>query len=166
MRFIKFLFVFYFILFVSCGRSAKDVSDVPAYKLIIDFSRNLKKEKNLILYRYGINNDLPEFYKINNGVANFSVAYVLFKEKEAVVTLEEARRLLVFIVENLLREINSSKEIRSELDVFPFTSDLVSVSIYFKDKNKIDLGNGVAYVYFSKGKIDYEKYDFPRSAPP
>ena len=159
MKFISFFFLVYCVFFVSCKKNTKVVSDVPAYKLIIDFSENIRNDKKLVLYRYGVNNNLPGSYEIINGLANFSVAYVLFKEKDGLVTLEQAREILVFIVERFLLEINSSEEIRSELDFFPFTNDLLNVSLYFKDKNKIDLGNGIAYVCFSNGNIKYEKYD-------
>ena len=81
------------------------------------------------------------------------------KKREDSVSLEQARSLLVFVVESFLSEINKNEIIKNKLDVFPFTMDLISVSIYFVDKNKIGLGDGVAYIYFSRGEIDYEKYD-------
>ena len=159
MRFIDFLFFISVFCFFSCSRREHSVSDFPPYKLILDFSEKLKKETGLVLFGYGVNNNLQKCYEIKNGVANFGISYYLFKERQDAISLEEARNLLVYVVESFLNEINGNEVIRSELDLFPFTSDFIKVSIHFVDKNKIDLGRGVAYVYFSRGKIDYEKYD-------
>ena len=151
---INFLFFISVFCFFSCSKKEYSVSDFPPYKLILDFSEKLKKETGLVIFAYGVNNNLEKSYEIKNGMS-----YYLFKGRQDAISLEEARNLLVFVVEGFLNEINGNEVIRSQLDLFPFTSDFIKVSIHFVDKNKIDLGNGIAYVYFSRGKIDYEKYD-------
>ena len=78
---VNFLFCVSVVLFFSCDRKVRSVSDFPPYKLILDFSENLKKETGLVLCRYGINNNLQKDYEIKNGVANFSAAYYVFKKK-------------------------------------------------------------------------------------
>ena len=156
MKFISFLFCVF--LFFSCDRRGRSVSDFPPYKLIIDFSENLKKETGLVLCCYGINVGHKP-HNVRYGVANFDLSYNLFKDRKDMVTLEAARQVLVFSVEKFLNEINSNENIRSELDVFPFVSDSVNLCVYFMDENKIELGDGVACVSIFNGSVRYERYD-------
>jgi hypothetical protein len=158
MRFVKFVALIFLVLSVSCSK--RDLSDIyPEYKLIKTFSKKIKTKTNLVLSCYGVNNNLPKEYQLKNGLANFSVSYALVKTQKDTISLEEARSLLVSIAESFLQEINSSSEVRSLLDVYPFSSDLVSVYIYFRDENSIGLGNGISTIYFSRGKIEYKRYE-------
>jgi len=93
-----------------------------------------------------------------NGIGNFSASFALAKTRADEISLEQARNLLVFVAENLLKEINSNPEVIPNLDIYPFVSDLLDITIHFTDENQIDLGQGVAIVYFWKGKIEYEGY--------
>jgi hypothetical protein len=54
---------------------------------------------------------------------------------------------------------DASYTIRSDLDVYPFTADRLHMSLCIVDENKVELGQGIAKVYFSRGKIEYERYD-------
>ena len=155
---INFLLCVSVVLVFSCEKKRVSILDVPKYKFIYDFSEKMKEKHRLILYCYGVNiNSKPQ--KKDSNVSDFSIDYVLYKSRYDTVTLEEARSLLVFVVENLLSEINSNYEIRDNLDFFPFTIDSIRLVIYFKDENKINLGGGIAKLRFSKGNIKYEKYD-------
>src|SRR3989344_5469971 len=153
MKYIKLIAIVFVVL--SCGRNLITVEDVPEYKLLLDFSRNIKPETELVLCGYGFNNFLPKGYQFINGVANFSVDYYLYKNKDDAVSVDFARSLLVSVAGSLLKEINSNSTVRSNLDEYPFTSDRIVVSINFVDKDKIGLGQGVSDIYFSKGKIKY-----------
>jgi hypothetical protein len=161
MKFIRlFIITQILILSQSCENSSKRPSEiVPEYKLLNVFSEKIKPKTGLVLYSYGINNHLPKGHQFKNGVANFGVSYALYKTKQDEISIEYARSLLVSLAENLLEAINADLKIRPHLDVYPFTADLIRIAIYFKDENQIDLGQGVAEVYFSKGKIEYERYD-------
>lgn len=132
--------------------------DYPPYGLIVSFSETIKPETGLRLSGYGINNGLPKGHQHINGIGSFCASYTLAKTRTDIISLQEARNLLVFVAEGLLKEINSNQEVRPELDVYPFVSDLIDITIRFKDENQIDLGQGVAVVYFWKGEIEYEGY--------
>ena len=161
MKFINLILIHCLVILSSCCKKDRQVmpEDVlPEYKLIDTFSKKIKTETNLILRAYGINMDLPKGYFHKNGTANFYVSYRLCKAKQDEISLEQARNLTVFLTEKLLQEINSTLEVRPSLDTYPFVSDLIKVVLYFEDEKQIDLGQGVAVVYFLKGKIKYEGY--------
>ena len=160
MKFINAAFVFLFL--VSCSKKPNfdDYPQMyPPYRLIKLFSKKLEEKKNLLLTSYGINNNLPKGYEYKNGIGNFVATYSLFKKKSDKVSLDEAREVLVYVAENLLKEINSDPMVIPDLDVYPFTSDLIHVVIRFKDENHIELGQGISRVFFSDGKIEYEGYN-------
>lgn len=141
---------------------------VPEYKLLVEFSKKIKPGTDLVLTGYGINNHLPKDYEFVNGVANFKVTYSLYKTKNDEISLDQARILLVSVGEALLNEINNNLKIRPGLDVYPLTSDFIRIAIHFEDELKIDLGQGVSEVYFSNGKLKYERYeirDYPNRYP-
>lgn len=132
--------------------------DYPPYRLIIEYSNKINPETNLVLSSYGINIGLHRGYNYKNGIGNFSATYRLIKSKNDEVSLEKSRDLLVFLIENLLQDINSNPEIGPYLDSRPFLSDSLRIALYFEDEKRIQLGQGVALVYLSKGKIKYEGY--------
>lgn len=164
MKFIKCIFLFSF--FLSSCTSKKDMRDVkdpdqmkPPYKLINLFSRKIQPQTDLVLCGYGYNWCLPNDYEIKNGIGNFAAAYNLIKKKNDSFSLDYARNLIVFLAENLLNEINNNLEVRPDLDVYPFTSDFIDITIHFEDEKRIDLGQGVAIIYLAHGKIKYEGYE-------
>lgn len=166
MKFIKHVFlVCFFLLLASCKR---DITEIfPQYKIITNFSKKIKPQTGLVLYSYGINNDIPERYKHNkkNGAVSFSASYYLYKTQRESFSIEAARCLLVSVVESFLEEINSNPKIRPDLDIYPFNSDLINIDIYFVDENKVNLGHGVAEVRFSKGKIKYDGFRIDEYSP-
>ena len=131
----------------------------PAYKLIKTFSKRIRPETDLILFSYGVNHNLPKDYQFKNAVATFSTTYDLRKTQKDTISLEHARKLIISLTESFLQEINSSQDVRPDLEVYPFTSNLLSVYIHFIDENKVDLGTGICAVYFKDGKIEYEHYE-------
>lgn len=160
MRFINYLFVILFVFSCTGRRNVKDLSQMyPPYKLISLYSSKIKRDTDLTLYGYGINIDVPKEYQYKNGIANFLASYYLYKSQKDNISLNEARNLIVFVVENFLKEINADQEIIPDLDFFPFTFDHLDISIHIVDKNKIDLGQGVASVHFWDGKIKYSGFN-------
>ena len=152
--------MFFTIFSCSCCRKQKNISEsLPEYRLLTSFSKKISPHTGLIISSYGINNNLPKEYQFKNGVANFTVTYSLHKQKQDEISIEYARNLLISLTHNLLEEINSNSEIRSHLDAYPLSADLLRITIRFKDENKIDLGQGIATVYLSNGKIEYEGYE-------
>ena len=158
MRFISFVFV---CLMFSCAKR-QEVQPIPEYGLLQEFSEQIKPQTDLILRGYGVNNYLPRGYNRTNHVANFCVTYSLSKTRNDQVSLDEARRMVVFVVENLLQAINSNPTIASRLEVVPCSSDRVNLRMHFEDENRVDLGQGVASVYFSRGTIKYERHDLSK----
>ncbi len=161
MKFINIL-AFCFLFLISCTPK-KDVKNpyqmYPPYKLINLYSERIKSETNLVLRSYGINIGIPENYKYINGIANFRAGYSLGKNKNDEISLESARNLIVFVAENLIKDINTNLEVKPDLDVYPFTSERLYISIYCEDEHRAQLGQGVAIIYFFNGKIKYEGYN-------
>lgn len=132
---------------------------LPEYRLINTFAEKIKPKTGLILRSYGVNNNLPKGYQFKNHVANFSASFKIIKTQEDIISIEDARFLMISILDGFLHEINSNLEVRDLLDFHPFTSNLINLTIYFEDKNGIDLGTGISTVYFFNGNLEYERYE-------
>ncbi len=142
----------------TCKKDVKDPYQMkPPYKLLNLYSQKIKPETDLVLRGYGFNWCLPEGYQ-KNGIGNFAASYSLEKNRNDEISLEYARKLIVFVAENLTVEINNNGEVRPDLDVYPFVSNLLNISLYFEDKDRVQLGQEAAIVYFANGKIKYEGY--------
>ncbi len=142
------------------GKSRVDASELfSGYKFITSFSKKIKPETGLILRSYGANHNLPKDYPFKNEVVTITACYALIKTQKDTISLEQARGMLVSLMESMLISINSDSYIRQYLEIYPFTYDLLDISIRFEDENYIDLGTGISQVYFYRGKIKYERYD-------
>lgn len=154
----RFLLFLVLLAAVSCQK--RDVAEfVPEYKFLKEFSKKIKPKTNLILRSYGVNNDLSKDYQPTNDLADFSLTYSVSKNRNDAISLELARRLLVSVTENLLKEIDTDPKIVPRLEVFPFVSDRIKISMYFEDEHRIELGQGISYIYFAHGKVKYERYE-------
>ena len=160
MKFINF-FIFILITFNSCNKKTPtQISELtPEYKLLTTFSDKIASKTGLVLSCYGINKNISKDYPSKKGVANFTVGYSLYKQRQNEISIHYARNLLLSLTRNLLNEINSNTQVKSHLDVSPLTANLLDITIHFKDENKIDLGQGVSIVYFANGKIKYKGYN-------
>jgi hypothetical protein len=147
-------------LFFALSCCKKYVCDVyPEYKLIKRFSQRIESETGLALFCYGANNYLPKDYKFKNGVACFNASYLLCKNKFDSISLDEARCIIVSLANSFVKEVNYDAELRPLLDVYPFPIEFVEIGIHFIDQNKIELGQGVSYVYLAKNNLKYEGYN-------
>lgn len=159
MKFISFLFV---LLVLLSGCRQKTIRDLleknPSYNVIFTFSKENRSATGLTLRRYGINYDLPKGYQYKNEIANYTLSFLLTKNKEDEVSLDEARNLLVNVAENFLKTVNSDQQVIPKLEIYPLTTDQLDITINFEDENRIYLGQGVATIYFWHGKIRYEGY--------
>ncbi len=155
MKFTNLIFCLVFLVFSCTSRGG--IRDYPPYKLIIEFGEHIKPETGLVLSGYGVNVGLPKDYK-GRGIGNFRASFKLPKMRSDEISLDYARNLIVFLGERFLGEINSNSKVRPDLDFYPFTSDFIDITIHFKDENQIDLGQGVALIYFRQGRIVYEGY--------
>lgn len=87
-----------------------------------------------------------------NDIEGISLDFHLQKN----VNIEEARKLLVGSVEELLHRINNDVGIRPFLHNYPFTNNNLWFSIGFKDKNnKFVLPPNIAMASLILGKISY-----------
>ena len=161
MKFTNLLLII--IITLSSCNSKKNQSisstESPPYKLIIDFSKKIRSNTSLVLDAYGINIGLHHGFNYKNGIGNLSASYYLKKSKSDEVTLESARNLLVFLTESFKEEILANQEISQYLDPYQHLSDLMRISIYFEDENRIELGQGVSHIFFLRGEIKYEGYN-------
>jgi len=102
MKFTKNLLLF-LIVFSSCS-SKKDADELSQmhlpYKLINLFSKKIKPKTDLVLISYGINLNVPKGYQYKNGVADFKAGFYLNKSKNDLISLGDARKLVVFLCEN------------------------------------------------------------------
>lgn len=130
------------------------------YKLITTFSKRIQQRTGLFLSGYGINNHHPKKYQFKNGVHDFLADYRMYKTQQDVISLENARRLVVSVAEGFLQEINSNLKVRPDLDTYPIISDLIAITICFKDENHKELGNGgISNIFFSEGEIIYDRHE-------
>lgn len=155
-----FFLCFVLFCFSCCNKREKHISEIcPSYQPIKSFSKKICPITGLILCSYGVNNYLPKDYKFKNGIANFNATFSLRRTQKDKISLEEARCLIISVTEGFLREINSNLQVRTLLDVYPISKDLVNVGIRFEDENQIDLGSGISGVYLLNGVIEYEGYE-------
>jgi hypothetical protein len=114
-------------------------------KEIVDaFAGEMSKEYAL---RYtGIGGSMPK------NVQEISVNFVAHRK----VMIDEARKMEVNGVQNLLNKINSHEKLREFLAVYPFTPERVCISVAFYNEDEEYYFDGsVAYVSFLNGKIYY-----------
>jgi hypothetical protein len=163
--------VLLFIVLGSIGCEQKTTMDsytdsFPDYRLIKRFSKRLNQETGAVLYSYGTSPHQSEWDIQRYGKEAFSVTYLFEKNKNEVVSLEEARCTLVSVAESFLEEINTDPEVRPDLDVYPLTYDWINMYVHFVDKNNANLENGgVSVIYFSGGRIRYETVEDPEGKP-
>lgn len=67
--------------------------------------------------------------KLTNGIEEIGAKFRVYQ----FVTLEDARQLIVDVVEKLLRDINSNEKIRPYLKQFPFPASLIKLNLAFKE---------------------------------
>lgn len=159
MKFISFFLAMLAILW-GCQTTCDVSKIVPEFRLIKRFSAKLKEDQGLKLYSYGINNNVPKDYTSDRIVYNFSVSYVAYKTQQDIISLEDARHLLISTAESFLAEINSDPEVKDRLDQYPLSSDRINICIIFEDENHAGLGNGgVQRIYLSNGQIKYRRYE-------
>lgn len=155
----RFISCFIFLFLISCfnthdhKRSAEDC--LLEYKLITTFSRRIRPKTGLVLFAYGINNDLPTNMNLNGKTFNFRAAYYCFKSRDTSVSIDDARALAISVAEALREEIDRSEEIRPFLFSYPTPRERVNISLRFEDQEKMELRQGVVHLYFHKGTIFY-----------
>ena len=135
------------LLFVLC--SYREPDHVRAIdKLMSSYSKQVKKQWGLYLAGSG-------------GAMMYDVkAVALDYECIANVTLEEARKLYVDLVEGFVDLVNKDEPVRPYLHNYPFTSSNCECSIMFLGKNhRFHANEQITCVAKVKEKIYYSGYD-------
>ncbi len=158
LRFIKLSILLVIILVgFSCHKKTNIYRE--AYDFIEKCSGKIKNQTGLKLKVYGINCSVPREYEIKNGIYNVEVSYWLYKKRNDEISLEEARKIITSATESLLKDFNKDPNIEKKLEFRPFSYENLQVWIHFVDENMIDLGQGIAAVYLTDGKIDYDQFE-------
>lgn len=92
-------------------------------RIVNSFVKELKKKENVSLFGYG-----GAFMK---DVEEIDIDLSVYK----FVDINEARKMLVSSVEDLLKKINSDSKIRPYLHNYPFTNKNLTFYLHFYDKN-------------------------------
>jgi len=137
-------------LFYSCGsiepKASKDQSPLD-YEKIADgitnkTAKKLQKEKGLVLIGTG--------GQMMNDIQMMAMSFDLYRE----VNLEEARELLVFIVQKYLKNINKTEEIKPYLHEDPFTVGNIEIRIWLHNPDGSDLASEkIRYISVLEGKF-------------
>lgn len=136
--------LFIFILFLSSCTSLRSPHAREADRVVDCFLKDLKKKEEFSVFAYG-------------GAFMYDVEEIdlsLFIKK--CVNLEEARILLVSVVESLLAKINTDPGIRPYLHNYPFTDKDLVIFIHLVDENGDDaMPPNIAMISKLRKSVDF-----------
>jgi len=100
-------------------------------KIISQTAKQLKKEKGLI--------PIGETGQMMGDIQAIGLEFQYFQ----LVSLEEARELLVYAIQVFLKNINENKKIRPYLHNYPFTTENIKITIWINQPDELypPLGN-------------------------
>ena len=125
MRFIILLCAF---LFMSCIRNGPTSPEgITSNQVIINVSERLNKKYGLKLGAIGGAVDKEGVWKIN----------ATFSRYGKVLSMKEARIMILDCIEEFLKEANNNEEFRPYMKVYPFTLENLSVGIINYDENRV-----------------------------
>ena len=124
-----FLFLFMFVSVFGCS-SFRD--QTPDYEKIADKITNrtaekLKKEKKLTLIGIG--------GRMMDDIQMMAMSFNYYQE----VNLEQARELLIYVINEYLSDINNNQDVRPYLHEYPFTSKNVEIRIFIYGPDRTEL---------------------------
>lgn len=138
------------IMFLIIGHSMNaNETKSPDYlkyvdEIVNDFVEQM--EKKYKLHCYGSGGSMP------TDVEKIDVLFAYYKKS----TVDDARKMEVNAIQELLRRINTHEKIRPYLREYPFHADRIGISISFRTKtNGHPLDGSVAHVSIGKSKIFY-----------
>lgn len=142
-------FICLLILVTACSKASSKPEHVDLVHCITrQYSKELKKKKGLSLYGYGgaMMGDVKEIY----------LDYISHEKLD----VEEARRMYIPVMEDLLHLINSDINLRPYLHEHPFTCKNLQIMIAFRDEDGHSQGDeAVALVFVARCRIFYELYN-------
>ena len=121
-----------------------------ALKMRSEYANKVAKEKKLSVSGSG------------QGYSDAVEELIISFDSKTLLTLPEARKLYVEIVEGFIQKVNSNKNIRPFLLEYPFTADNASIKLSFIDKNHpkgCTFSPYITYISVVNGEVDYSIYD-------
>lgn len=98
---------------------------------------------------------------MSEGVAEIEVIFISNSEPN----IENARKIEISAIQDLLHRINVHEKIRPFLREYPFNADRVSISISFETKTGERPKDGaVAFIFLAKNKLFYRSAEMKLSA--
>ena len=114
-------------------------------EIVSEFVKDMKKNYNL--HCYGSGGSMP------NDVEKIEVLFSSYSKS----TVNDARKMEVGAIQELLHRINTHEKIRPYLREYPFSLDRVGISISFQtETNGNPLDGSIAFVFLAKNKIFYD----------
>ena len=150
--------VLFSIVGIGNSMNAKE-TESPDYLKYVDeiidgFVKDMKKKYNLNCY--GSGGSMP------TDVEKVNVLFTFYRKS----TVDDARKMEVNAVQDLLQRINTHAKIRPYLREYPFGTDRVGVTISFRTKTDgHPLDGSVALVFLVKNKICYHTAEMRMSDP-
>lgn len=123
-------------------------------EIVDDFVEQM--EKKYELHCYGSGGSMP------NDVEKINVLFACYKKS----TVNDARKMEVNAIQELLKRINSHEKIRPYLREYPFCTTRVGITISFRTKTDgHPLDGSVALVSLVKNKIFYDSAEIQIEEP-
>ena len=123
-------------------------------EIIEDFAKDMKTKYGL--HCYGSGGSMP------TDVEEIEAMFISYSH----MTVDEARKVEINAIQDLIRRINSHEKIRPYLREYPFHQGRVGVSISFRTKTDDRPFDGsVALVFLARNKIFYKAAEMKMSAP-
>ena len=154
------IFVFLIVLLSSCGFIEEAITNRNTHvrdedyeriadKITSKFAKKMKAEKGLRCIGTGGG--------MMTDIQRMAISFQYFHE----VNLDEARELLVSVVQEYLKAINGSKEVRPYLHEYPFRFEDIEIMIWIKEPNGNDVPLGkIAQITVSRGVVIYYSYKY------
>ena len=148
LKYVKLGFLFATIL-SGLSLNSKDLKPLEyegyVNEIVRDFAKDMKSKYGL--YCYGSGGSMP------NDIEEIEVLFISYQKS----TVEDARKMEVNAVEELLQRINAHDKIRPYLREYPFNQARVGISISFRTKNnERPIDGSVALVFLARNKIFYK----------
>ena len=140
------------ILNLACAKQSEDERLVD--QIMAQTAGELKKEKKLSCVGTG--------GRMHDDITLLRMHFQYFQ----VVNLEEARKLVVYAVQTLLKNINGNEKVRPYLHNYPFTTKNIDLGIfiYQPDGAYPSLGN-IKFIHVEEGMLRYELVRPSKFAP-
>jgi len=146
-----------FLVLMSCSSSEEDIHIRLIDKVTASHVKKMNEQYGARACMYGGN--------CNDGTVNY---IGIGLDKKGHFNIDQARKQIILQVQEYLKEINSSEEVRAYLVHYPFTYEDLSYGVSFVNEEggfqKVDKENkynSIASVLCSSNGVTYNYYDDP-----